>query len=322
MNNIHFYFLLSTVLFSIFFLINLKNFALHLHLIDNAINKIHQIDTPKFGFFLSIIILINILFLFFFFEISYNRICITIYIFIFSVIGYLDDRYDLSVKKRFLFSLIATSIFFLINPNNYYVSFLFNSYINYLLLIFFTLGFIHLVNISDGINGYVPSLFLYSCLYYLFKGYPHLDFFFQILILISIASISIFVIPNFLGLCFLGNSGSYFISILISLFYMDLYSNNVLEYSDILLIFFIPLIDGLRVTVKRIINGTSPFKGDFTHIHHLVRKKKFLKYLFFLQVFSPSFINFFFRDFTILIAICSAIIFSFFYIHLSSKVKN
>ena len=51
MNNIHFYFLLSTVLFSIFFLINLKNFALHLHLIDNAINKIHQIDTPKFGFF-------------------------------------------------------------------------------------------------------------------------------------------------------------------------------------------------------------------------------------------------------------------------------
>ena len=103
MNNIHFYFLLSSVLLSIFFLINLKNFALHLNLIDNAINKIHQIDTPKFGFFLSIIILINILFLFFFFEISYNHICITIYIFIFSVIGYLDDRYDLSVKKRFLF---------------------------------------------------------------------------------------------------------------------------------------------------------------------------------------------------------------------------
>ena len=42
----------------------------------------------------------------------------------------------------------STSIFFLINPNNYYVSFLFNTYINYLLLIFFTLGFIHLVNIN------------------------------------------------------------------------------------------------------------------------------------------------------------------------------
>ena len=307
---------------SIFFLIKLKNLAIRFHLIDNAFNKIHQIDTPKFGFFLSIIILINILFLIFFFEISYNNIFVTIYFFSFSIIGYLDDRYNLSVKKRFLFSLIVTSIFFFYNPNNYYVSFLFNSYINYFLLIFFTLGFIHLVNISDGINGLVPSLFLYSCLYYLFKGYPNLDLFLQVLIIISISSISIFIIPNFLGFCFLGNSGSYFVSILISLFYMDLYSTNTLEYSDILLIFYIPLIDGLRVTFTRIIKGISPFKGDFTHIHHLVRKNIFLKYIFFIQVFLPSFINFFFKDFTIFIAISSVIIFSFFYIYVSREIKN
>ena len=141
-----------------------------------------------------------------------------------------------------------------------------------------------IVNISDGINGLVPSLFLYSCIYYLLKGYPDLEVYFQILIIISVTSISIFIIPNFLGLCFLGNSGSYFVSILISLFYMELYSHEILEYSDILLIFYIPFIDGLRVTFKRIINKTNPFKGDLTHIHHLVRKDKIKTYLYFLQV--------------------------------------
>ena len=110
----HLFFLFSSILMSIFFLIQLKNLATRFHLIDNALNKIHQIDTPKFGFFLSIIILINILFLIFFFEISYNNVLVTIYFFSFSIIGYLDDRYNLSVKKRFLFSLIVTSIFFFI----------------------------------------------------------------------------------------------------------------------------------------------------------------------------------------------------------------
>lgn len=318
----YFLYIFFTITLSVFFLIKLKPLATYLHLIDDAKDKIHQIDTPKFGFFLSIIILFNILLLFFFFKSSYNNILITIYIFSFSFIGYLDDRYDLSVKKRFFLSLIITSIFFFYNPNNYYVSFLFNPYVNYFLLIFFTLGFIHLVNISDGINGLVPSLFLYSCLYYLFKGYPDLELFFQVLIVTSAVSISIFVIPNFLGLCFLGNSGSYLVSILISLFYMDLYSINILEYSDILLIFYIPLIDGLRVTFMRIFKGVSPFKGDFTHIHHLVRKNNFLKYIYFLQVFLPSLINFFFKDFTIFIAISFVIIFSFFYIYVRCEIKN
>ncbi len=227
--------------------------------------------------------------------------------------GYFDDRFELSVKKRIFYSLLITLIFFYINPNNYFVSESFNIYVNYFLLIFFTLGFIHLVNISDGINGLVPSLFLYSCIYYLLKGYPDLEVYFQILIIISVTSISIFIIPNFLGLCFLGNSGSYFVSILISLFYMELYSHEILEYSDILLIFYIPFIDGLRVTFKRIINKTNPFKGDLTHIHHLVRKDKIKTYLYFLQVFLPSFINFFFKDYTIFIAGVSFIVFFVFF---------
>ena len=166
-------------------------------------------------------------------------------------------------------------------------------------------------------NGLIPSLFLYSCVYYVFKGYEYLDIYFQILVILSILSISVFIIPNFLGITFLGNSGSYFISIIISLLFMDLYSKSILEYSDILMIFYIPLIDGIRVTIKRIYNKQSPFKGDLNHIHHMIKKKIF-KSIFFFILFLPSFINFFFKDFTIYICIVFFIIYSIFYL----KIKN
>lgn len=314
MFDISFFYILVSLLTSIFILINLRYLSNLFKLIDFASkNKIHVLDTPKFGFFLSLIILINIIFFFFFVPSQIENFYLTLYIFSFSFLGYLDDIYNISVMKRFFFSLVITSIFFSINPNYYFVSDLFSNYFNYFLLIFFTLGFIHLVNISDGINGLVPSLFLYSCIYYLLKGYDIFNTFFLILIITSIISATIFIIPNFFGFCFLGNSGSYFVSILISVFYMELYTYELVEYSDILLIFLIPLIDGIRVTFRRIINRGNPFQGDLTHIHHLVRNDKFKTFLYFLMVFIPSSINFFFENHTVLIAFISIFTFLLFF---------
>lgn len=307
----------------IFFFLNLIllvkiNFlANYFGLIDYAKDKPHFLDTPKFGFFISLLIIISLFLIFTFYEINKIYFIITIYIGLFSLIGYLDDKFNLAVKTRILISLIISIIFFSYNPNDYFVSVSFLYIINILLLIFFTLGFIHLINITDGMNGLIPSLFLYSCIYYFFKGYEYLDIYFQILIILSILSISVFIIPNFLGITFLGNSGSYFISIIISLLFMDLYSKSILEYSDILMIFYIPLIDGIRVTIKRIYNKQSPFKGDLNHIHHMIKKKIF-KFIFFFILFLPSLINFFFQDFTIYICIVFFIIYSIFYL----KIKN
>ena len=310
-----------STLASIFFLKNIKFFAIRMNLIDHAKNKIHLTDTPKFGFFFSIVILINILIFFFFSNLEFNYLITSLYIFSFAYIGYLDDIYDLSVKKRFIFSFLISSIFFYLNKDDYYVSYSFNYYLNYFLLIFFTLGFIHLVNITDGINGLIPTLFLYSCIYYFFKGFSNLDIYFQVLMISSIFSILIFIIPNFLGICFLGNCGSYFISILISLFYMKLYSINLLEYSDILLIFYIPLIDGLRVTVTRVIEGKNPFKGDLSHLHHMVRNSKFLTLTYFILVLAPSLLNFSFYDFTIYISLIFLLIYFLFYFFIKNNIQ-
>ncbi len=68
MNNINFFFIILSTVLSLIFLYKIKFFANYFQLIDSVKkNKIHLVDTPKFGFFLSVIILINILFFFYFF---------------------------------------------------------------------------------------------------------------------------------------------------------------------------------------------------------------------------------------------------------------
>ena len=289
------------------FLVNLKNFANRIGFIDYSQGKIHNKDTPKFGFFLfgSLIIFISLIYLFkksnyvFFFNILF-LIC-------FFIVGYLDDKYEISVSKRLILSIFITLIFYYFNPNNYYVSNVFPLYLNIYFLCFFTLGFVHLTNITDGINGLVPLLFLYSLIYYLFKGYNSLNDFHLYLLLFSIIGITIYLIPNFIGFCFLGNIGSYLIAVILSMIYMELYIQGIVEYSDILLIFFIPLLDGLRVTINRLINKKNPFLGDFSHMHHAIRGNFIKSIAYFIIVFTPSIFNFFYKDFTIFIAAISFI---------------
>ena len=95
----------------------------------------------------------------------------------------------------------------------------------------------HLINITDGINGLILSLFIYTCCYYILKGYENYDAFYQIFLILNITTLLIFLIPNFFGKCFLGNTGSYLIAIIISILYLELYKISILEYSDILIIF-------------------------------------------------------------------------------------
>ena len=93
----------------------------------------------------------------------------------------------------------------------------------------------------------------------------------------------------------MGNIGSYSVAVIIATIYMELFKENILEYSDILMIFYVPILDGLRVTIRRILVMKSPFKGDFTHLHHLVRGKSKWVFIYFLIIFYPSFFNFFIK---------------------------
>lgn len=300
---------------ALFILVKLNKLSRLFNLIDFAKNKIHITDTPKYGFFVFFIIIISTLLINIIYFNELQFYIFIIYLVSFLIIGFLDDLYDLKVWKRLILAIIVVSLFFYINHDNYYVSKNYYNIINYLLLIFFSLGFIHLVNITDGLNGLVSSLFAYSCVYYFFKGFNDYEAFYQLFLITNISIFFIFLIPNFLGLCFLGNTGAYLVAIITSILYIELYKISVLEYSDILLIYLIPLVDGVRVTLNRIRKKISPFRGDLSHIHHIVRNDKQNTIIYFLLVFLPSFINFFLRDYTVLISIISLLLFLSFFLY-------
>lgn len=301
------------ILINIIILFNLNFISKKSNLIDLAKNKIHKIDTPKFGFFLFF----NINFFLFLFSIfdnfNYEGIYLSFFIFSFLILGLFDDIFNLNVFIRFLVSLFLVCIFYFYNPTFFFISKSFSYYLNFSLLIFFTLGFVHLVNITDGLNGLIPSIFIYSCLYYILKGFSEYSALYQFLSILSLAGMAIFIIPNFMGKCFLGNAGSYLVAIIITILYSQLYIKNILEYSDILLIFIIPLLDGIRVTTIRIFSKKNPFKGDLTHLHHIIRNNKRLVLTYYILVYLPSIINFWFKNFTIYIGLTSLISFIIFY---------
>lgn len=305
---------------SLIYLLNIKFFSRKLKLIDYAKNKSHIFDTPKYGFIFFILILIPLFTnTFKDIESNFNSLIFSIYISLFLILGYLDDLYNLSVNKRIIFALLLSLTFFIYFKDLFYVSIGFPSWLNILLLTFFTLGFVHLINITDGINGLIISLYVYSLIYFSLKINFQFTFFQENIILTSFILSPLFILANFMGKCFMGNTGSYLVAIIISLIYIEIFPSSKLEYSDILSIYFVPLLDGLRVTIMRVLDKRSPFVGDLSHLHHIVKKRKIYTFFFFVIIFFPSIFNFFFQEYSLLIFIIFFIVYCFFLKFLSGN---
>lgn len=317
----YFFLIFTSILVNIFLLLNLEYLSKKFNLIDYAINKSHLKDTPKFGFFLSLIIILYLFQFVFFVSFEIDYLIVTIYFLSFLMIGLFDDLINTKVTTRVFFSIVIVSLFFLYYPQPIFISLSFPRWLNYLLFIFFTLGFLHLINISDGINGYIPLLILYSNLYYLLKAYQYFDEFTFVLCVLTIVCLSVYILPNFLGKTFLGNSGSFVLAIMVSFIYIRFYSLGIFEYSDVLMIYIIPLMDGLRVSFKRIINKKNPFIGDLSHIHFLFKKRYFVYFLYIVLTLLPSAINYLFIDYTVYIALISILLYLVFYIYSKKSDK-
>ena len=77
---------------------------------------------------------------------------------------------------------------------------------------------------------------------------------------------------NLAGRLFLGDSGTYAISILVGLLAIYCYSVgfNALRAEVVGLWFLVPIVDCLRLIVLRVAAGPSPFSSDRSHLHHVL----------------------------------------------------
>lgn len=280
--------LISIIINTLIFLNNDK-IANLLKLYDKPDNvrKIHKSNVPLTG---GIFVLLNILIIIIFLSINnsyFERLGIfkdtqDLIIFLLSsilffLIGFFDDKYDVSANKKFMVMIIFLIPVIFYNANlsigQIRVSFLeakyvLPTYVSIFWTILCFLLFINAVNMFDGVNYQVGFFSIYICLFFIINNY------FTIFFIVMLISLLSFLILNHQNKAFLGDNGSYLLAFLFSYFFVKMYNqNNNIDSDHIFLIMIIPGIDLIRLFISRVAKGYSPFKPDRNHLHHILLQR-------------------------------------------------
>ena len=201
-------------------------------------------------------------------------------IFIFSFIvlfllGFFDDKNDLSATLRILALIVIVMINLMVNPQinisfiklSFADSFSIGSY-SYIWTLLCFLLFINAFNFFDGINLQISGLIFAICTFFLTK-----NIFFNLFLIVLISNF-FFTYLNYNSKTFLGNSGSFFLPFLFGALFISAYNNNINITSDeIVILMLVPGMDLLRLFFQRLLQRKNPLKGDREHIHHYLMKR-------------------------------------------------
>lgn len=197
-----------------------------------------------------------------------------------ALVGMGDDRHSLSPRFRLIISFLVFSAAALVDPtfNVRVLDFNFPPLTlglgTWWLAIVFTViccvGLLNAVNMADGKNGLVLGLSLgWLAILSLRAAGPLLP-------LIGLLATVLFVLFcfNMLGQLFLGDGGAYAIATAIGLLAIMVYNTpgtdtvRAVSADELLLLFFVPVLDSFRLSYKRVRQGRSPMSADRDHLHH------------------------------------------------------
>lgn len=247
--------------------------------------KSHLKPIPQTG---GIIIFFYIVF--FLFNIKFNSflsskllIIWSFLIFSFFIIGLIDDKFNLNAKTKTVIILIILFATFPLDKSLILNSIRIESLSKPIILneaslfltILFFYFFFNVFNFADGLNGISSSLSIFWLGYLISLDYNLIYILHPIMF-----GLIFFFFVNIFGSIFLGNSGSSIISTLIFLFFLKQYNANLISFDTLVLLFFLPSIDTIRVTLQRIFNNQSPFMPDKNHFHHYLNLVVNEKYVF------------------------------------------
>jgi UDP-GlcNAc:undecaprenyl-phosphate GlcNAc-1-phosphate transferase len=273
------YLLLIFQLLNIFLIISYRKYiSTKLKLYKTQNKKIIN-STPLIGgLILFSSLIIN--YIFFYNELIYFNMFIIITSIIFFI-GLMDDIISLPYQLRLLpiYLLLILFVYYFEPINLKYLYFetinkkIFLNVSNFFFTPLFILILLHALNLFDGINGLVSIYYLIiSSLIFFFSSKTNFDFF----ILINLLAIIIFIFFNLNNKIYLGDSGVYVISAMLSMYIIYNYNlENPLVSSceKIFLILMMPGIDMIRLIFERILKKKNPFKADYNHLHHLLDRK-------------------------------------------------
>jgi UDP-GlcNAc:undecaprenyl-phosphate/decaprenyl-phosphate GlcNAc-1-phosphate transferase len=193
-----------------------------------------------------------------------------------AVMGFIDDQTPTYPAVRLLSLLIFVGIAFTIDPTLIASGLDWTSGIHtampawaYLALMSVSVvGLVNAANMADGQNGLLTGLFLVwaLCLSIVFAGESH----FPLILLSASAIVFLFNLP---GRLFLGDCGSYGVTFVIAILTIRAHASGAITVATVIVWFFVPIADCLRLMLTRHLSGRSPLSADRDHLHHRLEAK-------------------------------------------------
>lgn len=189
-----------------------------------------------------------------------------------GLVGFIDDKHEVPPVLRMLMLLVFMGVAFALDPQLISPTLNWHSFgmvhipvWAYLPLMGLTcIGLVNSVNMADGQNGLVGSMFVvWSAGLVILTTGP------AALMAGMVCALSlVFLVFNLRGKMFLGDCGSYGVTFIIGLLVTLAHAKGQLPLEIVLVWFFIPVMDCLRVMITRPMQGRRLFEGGRDHFHH------------------------------------------------------
>ncbi|HSZ10534.1 MAG TPA: MraY family glycosyltransferase [Rhizomicrobium sp.] len=189
-----------------------------------------------------------------------------------AIVGFLDDQHTISATGRLFLLIIFAAVALKLDPalitNRLHTTAFGWTPVSpefiAPLMVFALVGFSSAVNMADGTNGLVVALlFLWSaCLWILSDASTaHTA---QIIAGGSLVTL----LFNAQGRLFLGDCGTFALAFTVGVLAILTHNAGHLPLESVIVWFFIPVADCLRLIPLRLYHGRSPFRPDKHHFHH------------------------------------------------------
>ncbi len=209
---------------------------------------------------------------------------ISIFALAISLLGVLDDFFNLNWKLKLFFQLIFVSLpIYILDQKINLEVFLgidFGGLVNFVFTIFWVITLMNSINFIDNMDGFAAINCSFICLAITVLSFVFNQNYLADISFVLFASMFGFILFNYPpAKIYMGDSGSLFIGFVfgfISILFNWNPTSDIQLYNSIapvFLFFTIPILDFLTVFYHRIKNNISPTTGGTDHISHRLLKK-------------------------------------------------
>jgi len=194
-----------------------------------------------------------------------------------GVTGFADDQAQTSPLSRMLALMVFVGVALVVDPELIAAGMNWGSFEPSplpawgfcALMVLSAMGVVNAVNMADGQDGLVPSMFLIWSACLVLVGSRDVTAVAEIVFFLSLIVLAF----NARGKLFLGDCGSYGVTFVLGLLTMLTHAQGRISVETITVWFFIPVMDCLRLLIARVVQGRAPSAGDTDHFHHRLEQR-------------------------------------------------